>query len=994
MNERRAARSTLIAKGVADVDAALEHLSALESSDAALAQGLSEHLAGLADPDEAIAVLSRVVGRATAEERAILRLHWPALIEITGFSPVLGEWCAKHPQALARIAAGEAGRSESLSAGFRDRLCAAVQGFGPEEDLARRAALRVAYRCELAAIARWDASLTHPERRVDKVARALAALADAALSAALLAAREEVTMSPGQPGVGRFPAHEVALTRLGIVTMGKCGARELNVVSDVDVLFIAETADEAALSGARAVEIATRLATVTMSVLGAPGMEPPLWEVDANLRPEGRQGALVRTLDGYRRYYEQWAKNWEFQALLKARPAAGDTDLAESLVAITEPLVWQSAARDDFVRQVRAMRERVSEHIPADDREVQLKLGPGGLRDIEFTVQLLQLVHGQVDPSLRVRGTLEALRALADAGIMSRDDAAEFDEAYRFLRVLEHRLQWRRLRRTHLMPRDSADLRVLARAAGLGTSEHLLDRWRRTKIRVRGLHEKVFYRPILENVAALSPEAKQLFDDRSTARLRAVGFRDPARALEHLRALTAGVSRRAAIMKTLLPVMIGWFAEGSDPDAALLSLRKLSEQLGGESWFLRTLRDAPHAAERLTRILSDAKFVRVFLELYPEAVQWLDGDERLVPRARDDIAAELTRSLARYDDDEESIRRILRTVRRREVLRLAIASCLNIATVEAVGTGLTSLAEALLDASLAACRRLDGVPEDEVPFAIIGMGRFGGGELGFGSDLDVLYVTEGSATDSVPRAQQLVHRMTSLLADPRLPLDLDAGLRPEGKSGPLVRTLSAYRAYYEKWSLGWEAQALLRARFVAGSCALGTAFTELANEVRYPVALSGADITNIRHLKARMESERLPQGADPARHLKLGPGSLSDVEWLVQLIQLQHAHDHPELRTESTMRALDAAIDAGLLPARDGVMLGEAWRLASRLRSAVYLESNRQSDSLPAEADRLERVAQLLGPTGATAETTLDEAYLGATRRARKVFEARFYGTV
>lgn len=1002
MDERPSTgRTGLIRTGFASPGEAAEALAELS----ALCGCTSGELAGVidervADPDLAVAAAARFARR--QPEAAARALREPelrrTLLILLGGSSALGELLLRRPEVL--DAAHEGRHGLDAAEGIRGRILAAIGlAEGSQDDGnavaalegdAGRIALRVAYRAELARLARWDLALEDPAAALPEAAAALTTMTDAALEGALRVARAEMGSPPRGPG--RVPAEELAQLRLAVLAMGKCGAQELNVISDVDVVFVAEPVEGAELAAPRATELGSRLAARLMRVIGEAGIEPPLWEVDANLRPEGKDGALVRSLDSYAKYYERWAKNWEFQALLKMRPAAGDPELGRALVDRLAPLVWASAGRADFVDQARAMRERVTEHIPADEVDIQLKLGPGGLRDIEFTVQLLQLVHGQNDETLRVRSTLAAIQALSDGGYIGRDEAAQFDGDYRRLRLMEHRLQLRRLRRTHLMPRDADELRILARACRAESASALVEQWHRTKIEVRGLHEKVFYRPLLSAVAALPSASFQLTSDQAAARLRAVGFRDPKGALGHIRALVEGVSRRAQIQRTLLPIIIEWLGERANPDQGLLAFRKLSEQLGDSSWYLRTLRDSAAAAKRLARLLGDSRFIATFLETYPDAVRWLDDDRLLRPRPLEALAEELRRTVRRHDD-EDGIRRAIRTFRRREVLRLAIGGVLDVVTIEESGQGLADIGTAVLGAAIDAAHRLDEAAYP--PLAIIAMGRYGGAELGFGSDLDVLYVTstpEGEEPEAAMRlAKQLVARIGALLADPRLPLELDAGLRPEGRSGPLVRTLDAYRAYYEKWSLGWEAQALLRARPVAGDLDLAEEFMAIADAIRYPAAIAPAELVEIRRIKARVESERLPQGADPARHLKLGRGSLSDVEWLVQALQLQHAGTVPELRTCSTLGALRAAAEAGLIADDDAATLAEAWRLASRIRSALFLQANKASDLLPRDMEQLDAVGRVLGrPPGRAAE--LEDDYLGATRRARRVFERLFYG--
>ncbi|HAM12621.1 MAG TPA: bifunctional glutamine-synthetase adenylyltransferase/deadenyltransferase, partial [Microbacterium sp.] len=669
--------------------------------------------------------------------------------------------------------------------------------------------------------------------------------------------------------------------------------------------------------------------------------------------------------------------------------------LGEAYIEAVRPRVWASAARENFVDSVQRMRERVTDHIPSEEVAQQIKLGPGGIRDVEFTVQLLQLVHGLSDEAIRQRGTLAAIDALVAEGYIGRTDAAAFARDYRLLRLLEHRLQLRRLSRTHLMPTDPDELRVLARASGLAdTGADLIAQWEAIKREVRDIHVRLFYRPLLSAVAALPAEERALSEDQAHDRLAAIGFLDPPGALRHIRALTTGLSRKATIQRHLMPVMIRWFADGVDPDYGLISFRRLSERLGDTPWFLRMLRDSTGAAERLTRVLSGSRYVGELVEWIPESAAWLDGEEQLRPRSGVALQEEARAIQTRHSSIEDAARAV-RALRRREVLRTAMGGVLGILSIDEIANALTTITEVTIQATLRAVRREVVPPEDDaLDFSVIAMGRFGGAELGFGSDADVLYVYRANGVEE-GRASQLANALVAGLRqhseDLRLPLDLDADLRPEGRTGPIVRSLEAYAAYYRRWSLSWEAQALLRSRGVAGSVKLIGAFTELADSVRYPASADESGLREIKRIKARVENERLPQGVDPARHLKLGPGSLSDVEWLVQLLQLQHAHDVPELRTTSTLRALDALASHGLLPASAVERLRHAWILASRLRSANTLLSGQTSDVLPTDRRKLDGLARLLEYPPHSA-SRVEEDYLGVTRRARRVFEKHFYG--
>ena len=948
--------------GVADPDAALDGLLALARS----------------HPDDVRRACSTTDGRRT-------------LLAVLGASSGLADFLNRHPECLdvvdnpsRRLPTVEEARSTLLeSVGAVD----GVSRSGTEEEWA---ALRTRYRRLLTEVAAFDLTARSSTAVMAQVSDCLADLAGAALDASLAVARRMVTAETPRPGA--YPEAEVRATRLAIIGMGKAGASELNYVSDVDVIFVGESAGDD-VSSARAIDISTRLAVLTMRGIAESSIEPPLWEVDANLRPEGKAGALVRTLDSHLAYYDRWAKSWEFQALLKARSLAGDRELGDRYVEAVGPRVWNSSSRDGFVESVQKMRERVTAHIPSEDVHYQLKLGPGGLRDVEFTVQLLQLVHGASDDGVRQRGTLAALEALADRGYIGRTEAADFAEDYRVLRVLEHRLQLTRLRRTHLMPRDDDALRALARGSGLAsTAGELIVLWERTKHSVRTLHERLFYRPLLSAVAALEEDEFVLTPAQASARLAAIGFRDPAGAFAHIAALTAGVSRKATIQRLLFPVLLRWFAEGADPDYGLLTFRRVSESLGDSHWFLRMLRDSSGAAERLTRVLSGSRYIGELMDRFPEAAAWLGDDAELRAKPRAVLDEEMQAILSRHEDlvkAAESIRR----VRRREILRLAMSSVLGVNNLRDISDALTDVTTATLAGTLRALREA-AVDDPPFEFAIVGMGRYGGRELGFGSDTDVIYVyrATGERADDVPRAAtRLVHELARLTDDSRLPLDLDIGLRPEGKNGPVTRSLDSYRAYYERWSLTWEAQALLRAQPVVGDAALLADFGSLADSVRYRSDVSDADVREVKRIKARVESERLPQGADPARHVKLGRGSLSDVEWLVQLLQLQHAADIPALRTTSTREALAVARDEGLIPQGDAELLDDAWVFASRVRSAMTLWLNRTTDVLPSERHSLDGIARILEyPPGSASD--LEEDYLAVTRRARAVFERLFYG--
>ncbi|MEU6779189.1 bifunctional [glutamine synthetase] adenylyltransferase/[glutamine synthetase]-adenylyl-L-tyrosine phosphorylase [Nonomuraea angiospora] len=934
---------------------------------------LLEFLVDVADPDEALVSLTRLAERDPAVLDVLRRDEGlrTRLLAVLGVSAALGDHLVRHPGQVALLAAplpGDA-RAELLKAvGAQPGEAATVER--PLE------ALRVAYRGRLLHLAARDLT---GEATLAEVMAELSDLAGAALEAALAIARAEV--DDGE-------------VRLAVIGMGKCGARELNYISDVDVIFVAEPREGA--DETKALRTATRLAQAMMRACSATTSEGSLWEVDAGLRPEGRSGPLVRTLGSHLAYYRRWAKTWEFQALLKARPVAGDMELGSAYVEAVNDLVWTAATREHFVEDVQAMRRRVEAHVRAEgDR--QLKLGPGGLRDIEFAVQLLQLVHGRLDPLLRRRATLPALAALSRGGYVGRDDSRGLAEAYSYLRQIEHLLQLHRLRRTHVVPSDESDLRRLGRALGMQTDPvgEFTARWRRHAMEARRLHEKLFYRPLLQAVSRLQESEARLSTAAAKARLEALGYVDPSGALHHIAALTAGVSRRAAIQRTLLPVMLGWFADAPDPDAALLGFRQVSDKLGSTPWYLRLLRDETAVASRMSRVLGTSRYATGLIMNAPEAVAMLGSDDELAVRSRESLAGEASAAVSRHQGDPEPAVAAVRALRRKELFRTAVADIFRLIDIETVGSALSSLTDVTLQATLDVA--LAKVPR-VTRFAVIAMGRLGGMESSYASDADVMFVhsplpgvADREATDAAFAVANEVRRLLSLPA-PDPPLIIDPDLRPEGRQGPLVRTLASYRAYYARWSSPWESQALLRARFSAGDAELGREFTSMVDELRYPKGgLHDDAVREIRRLKARMEAERLPRGADPGLHTKLGPGGLSDVEWVAQLLQLRYAGTLASLRTSRTLDALRAAVAEGLLAPADEAVLAEAWRFASRIRDAIMLVKGRPGDSVPRDSGERKLIAQTLGYPPDGSEDFLDD-YRRVTRRARQVMDRVFYG--
>jgi glutamate-ammonia-ligase adenylyltransferase len=768
---------------------------------------------------------------------------------------------------------------------------------------------------------------------------------------------------------------------VAIIGMGKLGGGELNYSSDVDVLFVHQGDGELAH--------AEQVARTVLRIMSTPGGDGMLFRTDAALRPEGRAGAMSRTLDAYEAYWERWAQTWERQALIKANPVAGDSELGAQFVARAAGQVWPDVLDPDAVREIRTMKARSEElqrRTGASAREV--KRGYGGIRDIEFAVQLLQLVHGRADRNVRARPTLDALEQLANGGYVGPADAASLDNAYTWLRTVEHRLQLVEEHQTHTIPSNDRARTQLARVLGFRDTRKRTavvafdEAHQRQQTVVRSIHEKLFFAPILDTLAGVGV----LPEGAAAERLAAFGFRDVDQTRAAMQELTAGLTRRSRVMHQLLPAILGWLSAAPDPDLGLLQLRRLSEGYTRSSTLARRFRETPIAAERTCGILGSSRVLGLALHRHPEVVDLLADDEFV---ATESPRAQLIETALETLDwrDADGRRAGLRRFKRREVLRIGARDLVGSAEVESIGRELASVADACVEAAL---RSL----EPTLPFAIIGLGRLGGRELSYASDIDMLFVYEGDSASDFDAAEKLATALVRAIGDTTTEgatFRVDMRLRPEGKQGPLARSLDGYRSYYEQYGQTWEFQALTKARVVAGDAGTGTRFAELVRPFVYRDPMPDDWRREIRRVKARIERERIPPGEDARFHLKLGRGSLSDIEFTVQLAQLAHGAREPALIEASTLSALDALTTAGVIDGDDAEHLRAAYVLCERARNARYLLTGSPGDSLPIDSDEGVILARMLGYTHRPQQSLRDD-YRRLTRRAREVVERVFYG--
>ena len=688
---------------------------------------------------------------------------------------------------------------------------------------------------------------------------------------------------------------------------------------------------------------------------------------------------------------------------MKARAVAGNDELGRRFEEAANQQVWERHYSADELASVRAMKAR-TEGVVASRGLVgrEIKRGPGGIRDIEFAVQLLQLVHGRHDSAIRIRSTLGALAELAAAGYVATEDALALADAYRFLRTVEHRLQLVEEEQTHSVPVDERARRRLALVLGFvddasaPASTRFDDALRRCQRDVREIDERLFFRPLLEAFATVddpaSTGAPAPGDTESAApsptmsaeavaqRLAAFGFSDARRTQAAVEDLAGGLTRSSRLMAQLLPLLLDWLSLSPDPDLGLLGLRDLVMHPHQRALLVSTFRESPEAARRLCLLLGSSRTLVEAINRNPELIAAIGDDEALAPTRRDAFAAEAAERWRRNDDETWRREQLVR-MRQDQHVRIAARDLLDLDDVAQTGRALTEMHEGLLDAALDAI-------DTPVPFTIVGLGRLGGVEMSYASDLDLLLVYEGvDDTGGEAVAESFLRFMHG--PSPALRVaTIDLGLRPEGGQGRLARDLGGYGAYFDRWAETWERQALSRARVVAGDAPLGARFMALVDQFVWANPLDEGEVATIRRMKARIERERIPTREDPQFHLKLGRGSLSDIEWTVQLLQLRH-----QVRGPSTDGALETLYGLGLLDESDLLALRDSYRFCERARNRWHLVGAlpggaSPGDALPTQPEQLSHLSRSLGTT----PTTLRDDYRRVTRRARRVVERLFYG--
>ncbi len=644
--------------------------------------------------------------------------------------------------------------------------------------------------------------------------------------------------------------------------------------------------------------------------------------------------------------------------MIKARAVAGDPWLGASFVEGVTPFVYPAELPPHAIQEVRRTKVRLEEYIRQRGKELtEVKRGRGGIRDVEFAVQLLQIVHGRRDPRLRDPNTLRALATLAEEGYVAEGDADALAEAYRFLRRLEHRLQIVRDIQTHDLPADPRARRTIARSLGLRDEGELAREYERTTGLVRGIHERLFYRPLLEAFTGATPAPG--LDRAATQELLAgLGFAAPARSYEVLERLVAPTTRLGKVLAHVFPVMAPGLALAADPDAALVRLERVVEAVGrdrsADGGSPEALADAlandPVAARRLAHATAASSFATDLLVAEPSRLFAL-VDDGIAP----DVQGDLVSAVARYAD--------------RELLP------------RETGAALSAVADRVV-------REAVERAAPELPFAVIGMGKLGAEELNVASDLDVMFVYEGEGPDDLRRGIAAAERvMQGIRAAGWEP---DADLRPEGRGGPLARSVAGFLEYWQRYADTWEFQSLLRARFVAGDPELGRRFELNATDLAYPPdGLTTDRVTEIRAMRERIERERVRPPEAAKFHFKLGYGSLADVQFAVELSLMRHGGAHPEVRTRRTLDAIERLAEDKLMEGSVAHDLGEAFVFLCSVKNGLEVDRRLHAEALPPSPEDQTALARLLGYEEYPRQSFIDD-YLRVTRRCRRAMERVF----
>lgn len=795
-----------------------------------------------------------------------------------------------------------------------------------------------------------------------------------------------------------------------VLGMGKISGRELNFSSDLDLVFLREP-EEGRTSGPESVSVVRFYETLTRAVvksLSEVTEDGFVLRVDLRLRPEGEKGELVPSVANALDYYLGWGRTWERGALMKATPIAGDIELGRSFLKELEPFIYRKYLDYSTLDDIRELKENIEAQLRRKPG-INIKLGQGGIREIEFFVQTLQLINGGRTPRIRSASTLQALRLLTEEKLLEPHIADALREAYLFFRRTEHRIQINHQLQTHEVPRTPEEQEELARR--MGYQENALSSFLADLQSHRTVVEEVFSsllrQPGDESSPPISPLAHkiiQVIHDEPLVYpvLAEAGFRDPKASYRILRDLfdvpehKIETERARRLLERLAPLFLEELLKTPNPSEALLMLDRYIDSLQATSTYFATFLEHPPTLRFLVRIFGESRFFTDLLVRSPQAIDSLIARAaQQTPRDKAHLEAELAQRLACCDDFEDELD-TLRRFKHEEILRIGVTQFSGDLSSPEARRSVSDLAEVCLSAAVNIAvremfRKFGSVTFFEsVPLVIIGMGKLGGREMSYLSDLDVIFVYDPPARtvgkfSSHEWFTRLSSRIISILQVPTpegIVFEIDTRLRPSGNKGPLVSSLQTFGEYHQRSSQLWERQALTKARVVTGPATLAREVESIVRRTLVTTRLTPEGLREIVRLRARMEYE-LGESDELHVDLKNGPGGLVDVEFCTQVMILRYAREHPEILCTNTLEALAAQRQAGLIAEHTWQILDSGYRFLVNLEDRLRIMEHRTVNRLPLKGEKLEELARRLGyPDG----DALVKQYRSITRGIRTVF--------
>ena len=770
---------------------------------------------------------------------------------------------------------------------------------------------------------------------------------------------------------GRPRGADGRVQELIVIGMGKLGGRELNVSSDIDLIFAFP--EDGDTDGARPIsnfEFFTRLGRSLINAIAEVTGDGQVFRVDMRLRPNGDSGPLVCSFDMLENYFITQGREWERYAWIKARPLTGSRH--DELEQVRQPFVFRKYLDFGAINAMRELHAQIRHEVAKKDMADNVKLGPGGIREIEFIAQVFQLIRGGRDPALQIKPTLQVLRRLADNGILAAEAVAELAAAYEFLRRVEHRLQYLDDAQTHMLPTNDADRAIIARAMGYGSYEGLLAELDDHRANVARHFEAVFADPN-RGEHKLAGMWRGAGGDEQGEEFARLGYREPAQAAARVAALregpryqqlAAGIRER---FDALVPQLIQAAAEMPNPDATLSRSLDLLESISRRAAYLALLQQYPQALRKVAELVSSSSWAASYLQRHPILL-----DELLDPRLLDvlpdwsGVRQQLAARLEELEPDTERQMDLLRETHHAQVFRLLAQDVAGLYTVEKLADHLSELADILLDAAIQ--RAWLKMPKRHVAtprFAVISYGKLGGKELGFASDLDLVFLYDDLAPEAGENYGRLGTRLNTWLSAQTAAgqlFETDLRLRPNGESGLVVSSMESFRKYQLEAAWVWEHQALTRARFSAGDPAVGEAFEKIRCEVLRQQRDLDKLRTEIVDMRQKMADAHATRGDQRATvfDLKHDPGGLVDVEFIVQYLVLGYSHAHRELTgNKGNIALLKMAADAGLITGALAETVRNAYRDYRRLQHGLRLNGTKARVAPEEVGDRVTAVREL-----------------------------------